>query len=759
MEQLIFYLPILAVIGFLFIAWKSSWVTKQDAGSEKMQRIAAHIRNGAMAFLKAEYKYLAVFIIAVSALLFFKSTTEADSNGFVVVSFVTGALFSGLAGFLGMRIATKSNVRTTQAAITSLNKALAIAFSGGSVMGIGVVSLGVLGLTSLFLIFHYVIGVNWDIAMVVNIISAFSLGASSIALFARVGGGIYTKAADVGADLVGKVEAGIPEDHPLNPATIADNVGDNVGDVAGMGADLFESFVGSIIAAMVLGAAFVALPEFESFSLAAVILPMALAGLGIITSIIGAFFVRVKEGGNPQKALNIGEGVAMAIMVIVSYFLITNMLPEQWTYNTVLGDAKTITSLNVFIASLVGLIIAFGIGKITEYYTATGHGPVIGLVNKSMTGAATNIIAGLGLGMKSTVVPIIGLAGAIIVSHYFAGLYGIAIAAVAMLANTGIQLAVDAYGPIADNAGGIAEMSELDPEVRQRTDKLDAVGNTTAAIGKGFAIASATLTALALFSAFMTQANIDRIDISQPEIMAGLLVGGMLPYLFSAMAMEAVGRASMSMIEEVRRQFTSIPKLTEALKIMKKYDGEVQNANEEDRKILDNADGAAEYEKCVAISTKASLREMMLPGTLAVVAPAVVGYIGGPQMLGSMLAGVMASGVLLAIYQANAGGAWDNAKKMIEEGYMYKGTQHKKGDDSHKATVVGDTVGDPFKDTSGPSLNILIKLMSVVALVIAPGIAMNRMSDTTAEDTSEKKEIIIKEDAPKKVADKTYQME
>lgn len=758
MEQLIYYLPILAVIGFLFMVWKSSWVVKQDAGSEKMQRIARHIRNGAMAFLKAEYKYLAVFIIAIAALLFFKSTREADSNGFVVVSFVAGALLSGLAGFLGMRIATRANVRTTQAAKASLNKALAIAFSGGSVMGIGVVSLGVLGLTSLFLLFNYGIGVDWDIAMVVNVISAFSLGASSIALFARVGGGIYTKAADVGADLVGKLEAGIPEDHPLNPATIADNVGDNVGDVAGMGADLFESFVGSIIAAMVLGAAFVALPEFEAFSIAAVILPMALAGLGILTSILGAFFVKVKEGGNPQKALNIGEAVSMGVMVFISYFLITNMLPEQWTYNTVLGAEKTITSINVFIASLVGLAIGFGIGKITEYYTATGHRPVIGLVNKSMTGAATNIIAGIGLGMKSTVLPVLGLAAAIIVSHYFAGLYGIAIAAVAMLANTGIQLAVDAYGPIADNAGGIAEMSELDPEVRKRTDKLDAVGNTTAAIGKGFAIASATLTALALFSAFMTQANIDRIDISQPEIMAGLLVGAMLPYLFSSMAMEAVGRAAMSMIEEVRRQFASIPKLTEALKIMKKYNGEVANANAEDRKILDNADGAAEYEKCVAISTKASLREMMLPGTLAVAAPALVGYIGGPQMLGGMLAGVMASGVLLAIYQANAGGAWDNAKKTIEEGYMYKGVKHQKGDESHKATVVGDTVGDPFKDTSGPSLNILIKLMSVVALVIAPGIAMNRMADTDTKDTAEKKEIILNDETPDKVAEKTYEM-
>ena len=693
--QTLFYLvPVAGVLALVYAYIKAQWVNKQEVGTELMAELSTAIAEGARTFLRQEYKVLAIFVLVVAGLLAFANASQPQSSWMIAVSFVVGAFCSALAGFIGMTVATKANVRTTNAARTGLAEALNVAFSGGLVMGLAVVGLGVLGLGSLFIIYDQF--TDWDVIKIISVISGFSLGASSIALFARVGGGIYTKAADVGADLAGKVYEGIPEDDPRNPATIADNVGDNVGDVAGMGADLFESYVGSIIGTMVLGSAFVAAPAFVEGGgvgpLSAVILPLVLASVGIVVSIAGSLFVKTKEGGNPQTALNIGEFGAAGLMAVLSYFIITNVLPATWT----IGD-REYSSTGVFWAVVIGLAAGTIIGLITEHYTATGKGPVMGIVKQSVTGSATNIIAGLGVGMFSTGFPAIVLALGIIGANHFAGLYGIAIAAVGMLSVTGIQLAVDAYGPISDNAGGIAEMADLPPEVRERTDKLDAVGNTTAAIGKGFAIGSAALTALGLFAAYMQQAGVENIDVANPKILAGLLLGAMLPYVFSAMAMGAVGRAAADMITEVGRQFKEIKGLREGT-------------------------AKPDHERCIEISTQAALREMVAPGLLAIAAPVIIGFID-KSMLGGLLAGVTVSGVLFAIFQSNAGGAWDNAKKMIEGGVTIDGKKYGKGSDSHNASVVGDTVGDPLKDTSGPSLNILIKLIAVVALVIAPLIA------------------------------------
>jgi len=691
-ETITYLVPVAGLLALLYAFLRTSWIRKQDPGTPEMVEIARNIADGARAFLRREYRVLVIFVAAVGALLAVANSSQEGSSWMIAVSFIVGAFCSALAGFIGMNVATKANVRTTNAARTGLGPALNVAFSGGLVMGLSVVGLGVVGLGGLFILYS---NIGWDMAKVINVISGFSLGASSIALFARVGGGIYTKAADVGADLAGKVYEGIPEDDPRNPATIADNVGDNVGDVAGMGADLFESYVGSIVGTMVLGAAFI--ESFRSANvneLAGVLLPMVLAAVGIIVSILGSFFVKVKEGGNPQAALNTGEFGAAIIMAILSYVIITTMLPESWTAPGLEGASASYTSAGVFWAVLIGLAAGTIIGLVTEFYTSTDRSPVHGIARQSLTGSATNIIAGLGVGMFSTAIPTIVLAAGIIGAYYFAGLYGIAIAAVGMLSVTGIQLAVDAYGPISDNAGGIAEMAHLPAEVRGRTDKLDAVGNTTAAIGKGFAIGSAALTALGLFAAYMQQAEVSSIDVANPTILAGLLIGAMLPYAFSAMAMGAVGRAAGDMIKEVGRQFREIKGLREGT-------------------------AKAEYARCVDISTRAAIREMVAPGIMAISVPVIIGFID-KSMLGGLLAGVTVSGVLFAIFQSNAGGAWDNAKKKIEGGVSFDGVEYRKGSEAHKAAVVGDTVGDPLKDTSGPSLNILIKLIAVVALVIAP---------------------------------------
>ena len=707
MENLIYVIPALGIVGLLVMAVKSAWVTKQETGDETMNELAGYIAKGAMAFLRAEWKVLFYFVVIAGILLAISGTTVETSSPVIAISFVIGAFFSALAGYIGMNIATKSNVRTTQAARTSLAQALKVSFTGGSVMGLGVAGLAVFGLGALFIVFYnmYVVsqgaGVNGvEMEKALEVLAGFSLGAESIALFARVGGGIYTKAADVGADLVGKVEAGIPEDDVRNPATIADNVGDNVGDVAGMGADLFGSYVATILATMVLGREIVSEDAFGG--IAPILLPMMIAGLGIVFSIIGMMLVKIKnDQGDVQKALNLGNWSSLIITGIVSFFLVNWMLPETMDIR-----GEIFTKMDVFYAIVLGLVVGALMSIITEYYTAMGKRPVLSIVKQSATGHATNIIGGLSVGMESTVLPILVLAAGIYGSYEFAGLYGVAIAAAGMMATTAMQLAIDAFGPIADNAGGIAEMSQLPEEVRGRTDILDAVGNTTAAAGKGFAIASAALTSLALFAAFVGIAGIDSIDIYKADVLAGLFVGGMIPFIFSSLAIAAVGRAAMDMVNEVRRQFREIPGIME-------YKAK------------------PEYEKCVEISTKASIREMMMPGAIALIVPIIVGFIFGPEVLGGLLAGVTVSGVLMGIFQNNAGGAWDNAKKSFEKGVEIDGEIYYKKSEPHKASVTGDTVGDPFKDTSGPSMNILIKLMSIVALIIAPHISVGGGHGTT----------------------------
>lgn len=699
--NLFILIPILGIVALIYTFLKSSWVAKQDAGDSRMREISGHIADGAMAFLKAEYKILTYFVIIVALLLGIMGFSNEKSHWSIGFAFIFGAVFSALAGFIGMKIATKANVRTAEAAKTSLSKALDVSFGGGSVMGMGVAGLAVLGLGALFLILKQIFAPNalvdsLEMERTIEILTGFSLGAESIALFARVGGGIYTKAADVGADLVGKVEAGIPEDDPRNPATIADNVGDNVGDVAGMGADLFGSYVATVLATMVLGRETVSEDAFGGF--APILLPMLIAGVGIVFSIVGTLFVKIHddaelEPSKVQNALNYGNWGSIILTAVASYFLTNYLLPETMSLRGI-----EFTKMGVFGAIMVGLVVGTLMSIITEYYTAMGKRPVKSIVKQSTTGHATNIIGGLSIGMESTLLPILVLAAGIWDSFLCAGLYGVAIAAAGMMATTAMQLAIDAFGPIADNAGGIAEMSELPSEVREKTDILDAVGNTTAATGKGFAIASAALTALALFAAFVGIAGIDGIDIYKADVLAGLFIGAMIPFIFSALAIRAVGRAAMAMVEEVRRQFREIPGILEGK-------------------------ATPEYEKCVAISTDASIKKMMMPGAIAILSPILIGFIWGPEVLGGFLAGATVSGVLMGIFQNNAGGAWDNAKKSFEKGADVNGEIHYKGSDMHKASVTGDTVGDPFKDTSGPSMNILIKLMSIVSLVIAPTLA------------------------------------
>ncbi|WP_345950951.1 sodium-translocating pyrophosphatase [Mucilaginibacter sp. PAMB04274] len=708
-HNLIYLIPAMGLVGLVAMAVKSAWVTKQPAGDAGMNQLAGYIADGAMAFLRAEWKVLSYFAVIAIVLLAWSGNAVENSSPVIAVSFLIGAFLSAFAGYLGMRIATKANVRTTEAAKTSLAKALKVSFTGGTVMGLGVAGLAVMGLGALFILFYhiYVLKTGGNVngaamSKALEVLAGFSLGAESIALFARVGGGIYTKAADVGADLVGKVEAGIPEDDVRNPATIADNVGDNVGDVAGMGADLFGSYVATILATMVLGREIVSHDSFGG--IAPVLLPMVIAGLGLLFSIISASFVRIKnETDSVQKALNIGNWSSIFLTAIATFFVVQWMLPEgsfhlvrdEDVNGQVKAGALVFDKTGVFLSIMVGLIVGTLMSIITEYYTAMGKRPVLSIIRQSSTGHATNIIAGLAVGMESTVLPILVLAAGIFGSYHFAGLYGVAIAAAGMMATTAMQLAIDAFGPIADNAGGIAEMNQLPEEVRHRTDNLDAVGNTTAATGKGFAIASAALTSLALFAAFVGVAGIEHIDIYKANVLAGLFVGGMIPFIFSALCISAVGRAAMAMVEEVRRQFREIPGIME-------YKAK------------------PEYEKCVAISTKASIREMIAPGLIALITPIIIGFAFGPEVLGGLLAGVTVSGVLMGIFQSNAGGAWDNAKKSFEKGVEINGEMYYKKSDPHKASVTGDTVGDPFKDTSGPSMNILIKLMSIVSLVIAP---------------------------------------